>query len=56
MNRGIGLTTVNEILDLAEPSPDGLEAAIDEISLLQILFVHHERIDLLAQRMRAKVR
>jgi hypothetical protein len=46
---------VNDVLDAADSSREGVEAAIDQISSLQILFVDAERLKRLAERMRTRV-
>ena len=47
---------VNEILAGAEPSQPGLEAAIDRISRMKILFVDSGRLEDLANRLRDRVK
>ena len=47
---------VKDILGAAEPSLGGIEAAIDQIPSISLLFVDSSRLEQLAQEMRARLK
>jgi hypothetical protein len=47
---------VKDILGAAEPSLSGIEAAIDQIPSISLLFVDSSRLESLAQEMRARLK
>ena len=47
---------VKDILGAADPSQPGIEAAIDQIPSISLLFVDSSRLELLAQEMRARLK
>jgi hypothetical protein len=47
---------VKDILGAAEPSLSGIEAAIDQIPSISLLFVDSSRLEQLAQEMRARLK
>ena len=47
---------VNEILLDSEPTADALLVAVEQIPKLSLVFVENERLDNLADEMRAKIR
>ena len=47
---------VKDILGAADPSPAGIEAAVDQIPSISLLFVDSSRLEQLAQEMRARLK
>jgi hypothetical protein len=47
---------VKDILGSAEPSVSGIEAAVDQVPGISLLFVDSSRLELLAQEMRARLK
>src|SRR5262249_45208154 len=47
---------VKDILGAAEPSISGIEAAIDQVPSISLLFVDSSRLEQLAQEMRARLK
>ncbi len=47
---------VKDILGAADPSLAGIEAAIDQIPSISLLFVDSSRLEQLAQEMRARLK
>ncbi len=47
---------VKDILGAADPSQAGIEAAIDQIPSISLLFVDSSRLEQLAQEMRARLK
>jgi hypothetical protein len=47
---------VKDILGAADPSLAGIEAAIDQIPSISLLFVDSSRLELMAQEMRARLK
>jgi hypothetical protein len=47
---------VKDILGAADPSQTGIEAAIDQIPSISLLFVDSSRLEQLAQEMRARLK
>jgi hypothetical protein len=47
---------VKDILGAADPSQGGIEAAIDQVPSISLLFVDSSRLEQLAQEMRARLK